>query len=92
MNAPIVSVIIPTYNRALCLGDAIDSVLSQSFKDYELIVVDDESHDGTDEVVKAYGEDVTLIRQENSGASAARNAGIRAAKGGWVAFLDSDDT
>lgn len=92
MNRPIVSVVIPTYNRAYCLGDAIDSVLAQSFQDFELIVVDDGSTDGTLEVVKAYGDRVKLIRQENSGVSSARNAGIRAAKAEWIAFLDSDDT
>lgn len=92
MRDLIVSVIIPTYNRAQCLGDAIGSVLAQSFHDYELIVVDDGSIDSTEEVVKSYGERVKLIRQENGGASAARNTGIRAAKGEWIAFLDSDDT
>lgn len=91
MTDPTVSVVIPTYNRAYCLGDAIESVLAQSFQDYELIVVDDGSTDGTDKVVKIYGEIVRLIRQANDGVSSARNAGIRAAKGSWIAFLDSDD-
>jgi len=92
MHDPIVSVIIPTYNRAHCLRDAIDSVLCQCFQDYELIVVDDGSKDSTDEVVKCYGDRVKSIRQENSGASAARNIGIKTARGEWIAFLDSDDT
>jgi len=87
-----VSVVIPTYNRAHCLRDAMDSVFAQSFQDFELIVVDDGSTDETCEVVIAYGDRVTLIRQENSGVSSARNAGIRISKGEWIAFLDSDDT
>lgn len=92
MSKPIVSVVIPTYNRAHCVSDAIDSVLTQSFQDFELIVVDDGSTDETPDIVSAYGDRIKLIRQKNSGASAARNAGIRAAQGEWVAFLDSDDT
>ena len=92
MRDPIVSVVIPTYNRAHCLGDAIDSVLAQNFQDYELIVVDDGSTDETCGIMKAYDGRVKLIRQNNSGVSSARNAGIRAAGGEWIAFLDSDDT
>jgi glycosyltransferase involved in cell wall biosynthesis len=84
-------VIIPTYNRAHCISDAIDSVLAQSFRDFELIVVDDGSTDETPDIVGAYGDRIKLIRQKNGGASAARNAGIRVARGEWIAFLDSDD-
>lgn len=91
MSKPIVSVIIPCYNRAHCVKEAIDSVLSQSFQDYEIIVVDDGSTDSTTEVLGPYGDRLTVIRQENCGSSAARNTGIRVAQGEWIAFLDSDD-
>ena len=73
--APAVSVIIPTYNRAHCIGDAIDSVLRQSFRDFEPIVVDDGSTDDTSEVLGAYGSRITVVRQANGGASSARNTG-----------------
>jgi glycosyltransferase involved in cell wall biosynthesis len=88
---PAVSVIIPTYNRAWCLGEAVDSVLAQDFNGFELIVVDDGSTDGTAELLAAYGNQIIILQRENSGVSAARNAGIAAARGEWIAFLDSDD-
>lgn len=88
---PLISVIIPAYNRAWCLARAIDSVLGQSFSDYELIVVDDGSNDETDLVLAPYGDALRMIRQPNRGVSAARNTGIQAAKGHWIALLDSDD-
>jgi glycosyltransferase involved in cell wall biosynthesis len=88
---PTVSIIIPTYNRAKFLAKALDSVLSQTFRDYEIIVVDDGSTDHTREVLKPYGAEITYIYQENSGVSAARNTGIQHATGEWIAFLDSDD-
>lgn len=88
---PLISVIIPTYNRAWCLPRAIDSVLGQSFRDFELIVVDDGSNDETALVVAAYGDALRVIRQANRGVSAARNAGIAVARGVWIALLDSDD-
>lgn len=86
-----ISVIIPTYNRAYLIREAIDSVLGQTNPNLELIVVDDGSTDETAEVLARYGERVRVIRQENRGVSAARNAGIAAASGEWIAFLDSDD-
>lgn len=89
--SPQVSVIIPTYNRAYCLAEAIESVLSQTFQDFELIVVDDGSTDATARIICSYKERLRYIRQDNAGVSAARNAGIRAATGDWIAFLDSDD-
>jgi glycosyltransferase involved in cell wall biosynthesis len=92
MPLPSVSVVVPTYNRAHCLGEAIDSVLGQSFQDFELIVVDDGSTDGTESLLEGYGDRIKALRQKNSGVSAARNAGIKAARGPWIAFLDSDDT
>jgi glycosyltransferase involved in cell wall biosynthesis len=88
---PIVSVIIPTYNRGWIVQDAIDSVLVQDFSDYELIVVDDGSDDNTPTILEAYRNKITLLRQSNRGVSAARNRGIEAASGRWIAFLDSDD-
>jgi glycosyltransferase involved in cell wall biosynthesis len=88
---PLVSVIIPTYNRGWVLTEAIDSVLAQDFQDYELIVVDDGSTDNTREVLDTYGQDIIVLRQANKGVSAARNRGIAAAGGQLVAFLDSDD-
>ena len=88
---PLVSVIIPTYNRGWVVGEAIDSVLDQDFHDYELIVVDDGSHDNTPAILKAYGDRITILDQPNLGVSAARNRGITAAAGRLIAFLDSDD-
>ena len=91
--APLVSVVVPTYNRASLLPRAISSALGQSFEDLELIVVDDGSTDSTGEVVGAFGDPrIRLIRlPTNAGLSGAQNAGLRAARGEWVAFLDSDD-
>jgi glycosyltransferase involved in cell wall biosynthesis len=87
-----VSVIIPAYDRAGVVGDAIDSVLAQTYRDFELIVVDDASTDNTSDVLARYAEPVQVIRRTaNSGAGAARNDGIRASTGEFIAFLDSDD-
>jgi len=88
---PLVSVIIPTYNRGWILAEAIDSVLAQDYKEYELIVVDDGSTDNTREILDTYGQDIIVLRQANNGVSAARNRGIAEADGQLVAFLDSDD-
>lgn len=93
MSAPAVSVILPTYNRAGLLPAAVASVLTQSFKDLELIVVDDGSHDETERVVRGMNDSriVYLRRATNGGVATARNAGIKAARGRWLAFQDSDD-
>jgi glycosyltransferase involved in cell wall biosynthesis len=88
---PKVSVIIPTFERGWCLREAVDSALAQEFANFELIVVDDGSTDGTAELLEAYRPKVRLLRQENRGVSAARNRGIAAARGELIAFLDSDD-
>ena len=88
---PLVSVVIPTYNRDWIVKEAIESVLAQDFSDYELIVVDDGSDDRTPEILAAYEDPITVIRQSNRGVSAARNRGIAAATGRLIAFLDSDD-
>jgi glycosyltransferase involved in cell wall biosynthesis len=90
-STPCISVIIPTYNRCWILKEAIDSVLSQEYTDFEIIVVDDGSNDATAALLSTYGDQITTIYQGNSGVSAARNAGILMAKGKYVAFLDSDD-
>ena len=87
-----ISVIIPTFNRKQLLLEAVESVRRQSFRDWELLVVDDGSTDGTDQVIESLISDgIRCIRQEHSGVSAARNRGIRAARNDWIAFLDSDD-
>ena len=90
MSAPRVSVLIPTYNCGRFLGEAIESVLAQTFRDYEIIVVDDGSTDDTAQVAARYPQ-VTYIRREHCGVSAARNAAIAAASGEISVFLDADD-
>src|SRR5215212_6403385 len=87
---PLVTVVIPCYNQAHFLGEAIESVLSQSYPHGELIVVDDGSTDETSEVASRY-EGARLIRQENRGLAGARNRGLGEAKGEYVVFLDADD-
>jgi len=94
MKPPIISIILPTYNRVDLLRRSIDSVLSQTFHDWELIIVDDGSTDDTKTLVMRYqAQDarVRYIRQEKSNQSIARNAGAREAKGKYLGFLDSDD-
>lgn len=87
-----ISVVIPTFDRKLLVGRAIESVLTQRVPADEIIVVDDGSTDGTAEMIRArYGSRVRLLQQSNGGVSAARALGLKAATGDWVAFLDSDD-
>ena len=86
-----ISVIIPTYNRAHCVSEAIDSVLAQDPPADEVIVIDDGSTDSTPEVLAGYGDRITVVQQPNAGAGAARTAGLRHASGDWITFLDSDD-
>ena len=88
---PLVSAIIPTYNRAHVLERAINSVLAQTFTDFELIVVDDGSEDSTPDLLKTFQDRLMGIHQEHAGVSAARNTGIRYSGGQLLAFLDSDD-
>lgn len=88
---PKVSVIIPTYNCAEFLKNAIDSVLKQTYKDYEIIVVDDGSTDDTRHIVGQFDGNIRYFFQDNAGPAAARNAGIKNAAGKYIAFLDSDD-
>ena len=89
---PQVTVILPTWNRAKWLKKSIESVLSQTFQDFELIVVDDASTDSTGEILESYsGKIVTIFLPENLGVSAARNTAIVQSDSKWIAFLDSDD-
>ncbi|MCA9971782.1 MAG: glycosyltransferase, partial [Anaerolineales bacterium] len=89
--AGLVSVIIPNYNHAAYLGDAIDSALRQTYPHFEVIVVDDGSTDDSRAVAARYGDRIRTIWQENQGLSAARNTGLRHARGEYVALLDADD-
>ena len=88
---PRVSVVVPTYNCARFLGRTIDSALRQTYRDFEIIVVDDGSTDGTQALIAAYEESVRYVYQTNQGASAARNAALSRASGEFIAYLDADD-
>jgi len=88
---PKVSVIIPTYNRAGYIEEAIDSVLAQTYKDFEIIVIDDGSTDKTRKVLRKYTGQIRYFPQENQGVAVSRNKGIAVSRGEYVAFLDSDD-
>lgn len=86
-----VSVVIPVYNARDVVGETIRSVLSQTWKALEIVVVDDGSMDGSEEVIRAYGDQVRYIRQKNGGVANARNRGIAESSGSYVALLDHDD-
>jgi len=88
---PRVSVIIPTYNRARYLPETLESVFAQTYRDYEVIVIDDGSTDNTAEVLESYLDRIVYVRKENGGQGSARNAGLKIARGEYIAFLDSDD-
>lgn len=88
---PLVSIIIPNYNHAQYVGDAIGSVLGQDYSNYEIIVVDDGSTDDSREVIAQFGEQVQYIHKINAGLSAARNTGIKASRGSLIGVLDADD-
>ena len=88
---PLVSIIIPNYNHAQYVGDAIWSVLTQEYRNFEIIVVDDGSTDNSREVITQFGDKVQYIHQKNAGLSAARNTGIKASKGVLIGVLDADD-
>ena len=92
-DAPAVSVIVPAYNVSTYIGDALASVFAQTFTDFELIVINDGSPDTDvlERVLEPYRESITYVKQENRGPSSARNAGVRRARGQYVAFLDADD-
>ena len=91
----LISIIIPLYNKSAYIAHALDSVLTQTYQDYEIIVINDGSTDGSENIVKSYlkenPEKITLINQENQGVSVARNTGIKHAQGELIAFLDADD-
>nr|WP_319495252.1 glycosyltransferase family A protein [uncultured Desulfobacter sp.] len=87
----IISVIIPTFNRAWALKRAVDSALVQDYEQKEIIVVDDGSTDDTQDVLAGYKDEIRVLAQENKGVSAARNFGIRESRGRFIALLDSDD-
>ena len=89
--APLVSVVMPAYNSARYIAEAIDSALHQDYPALEIIVVDDGSTDDTVNIVSRYGDKVRLLSQKNQGSAAARNLGIRQARGKYIAFLDADD-
>ena len=94
MDNGLVSIIMPSYNTAKYITNSIESVLNQTYKNWELIIIDDCSTDNTDEIIKNYNSEdrIKYIKNEkNSGAAVSRNRGLREAKGKWIAFLDSDD-
>jgi glycosyltransferase involved in cell wall biosynthesis len=91
MHTPLVSVVIPTYNQPAFLHEALNSVFAQTFSDYEIIVVNDGSTDDTGAQLERYGGRIRLITQENQGIGRARNRGMDAASGRYIAFLDHDD-
>ncbi len=91
MSCPQVSVLVPTHNRASLIGHTLDSVARQTFRDYEVIIIDDGSTDGTGEVVRQRPEPLRYLWQEQRGVAAARNHALAEARGSLVAFLDSDD-
>lgn len=91
MSNPLVSVIVPTYNCAAFLGDAIESILGQSYAPMEIVAVDDGSSDDTMRVLQGFGDRVRVFSQANSGPAAARNHAVRKSRGEYLAFLDGDD-
>lgn len=93
MDRPYFSVIVPVYNKKEHLKKCLDSISNQSFKDFEIIIVDDGSNDGSDEIYSSFvwKQDVVIKRTENNGRCIARNIGISLSKGKWICFLDADD-
>lgn len=94
VNKELVSIIMPSYNTAKYISDSIKSIIAQTYKNWELIIVDDCSSDDSVEVIKSFNEPRIRLLQnkKNSGAAISRNYALREAKGKWIAFLDSDDT
>src|SRR5687767_4517414 len=90
-DRPKISVVMPSFNRGHTIKQAIDSVLAQNFRDFELIVVDEHSTDGTEEILASYGDRIRVIREYARGVARARNLGIAAARGEYICYCDSDD-
>lgn len=91
-ESPLVSVVIPTYNRRSTIVEAVESVLRQDVHDIEVLVIDDGSTDGTFELLaQQFGSSIHVVRKPNGGVASARNEGVRLSRGKWIAFLDSDD-
>jgi glycosyltransferase involved in cell wall biosynthesis len=86
-----ITIAIPAYNSELCLRETLDSALAQTTPAYEILVVDDGSTDGTEEIARSFGNRIRYIKQQNQGIAGARNTAIREAAGDWIAFLDHDD-
>lgn len=91
MGEPLISCIVPVYNGERFIAEAIQSILGQSYPSLEIIVVDDGSCDGTGKVIERFGDRLTYLRQSNGGPAAARNTGVKASAGTFLAFLDADD-
>ena len=91
MNSPLTSIIITCFNRQKYIAQAIESALSQTAPDHEIIVIDDGSTDESAKIVHAYGDKARYFHQHNQGASRAKNVGVERARGGYISFLDSDD-
>ena len=91
MSEPVVSVVIPLYNAKDVIRDTIESVFAQTYHDYEIVVIDDGSTDGSEDVLRAYGDCLQYIQQPNGGVAQARNRGIAASRGRYIALLDHDD-
>ena len=90
-NLPLISCIVPVFNGERYLRETLESIFTQTYRPLEVIVADDGSTDGTAESVARYGDRIEYLKQENAGASAARNLGLEAARGEFIAFLDADD-
>lgn len=90
--APLISIVIPLYNKQSSIGRTIESILRQTYSNYEIIIIDDGSTDGSLEIVKKYADShIGIINQENAGVSVARNRGVKESKGEFISFLDADD-
>ena len=91
---PLISIIIPVYNREKYIEECLNSILSQTFNDYEILLIDDGSNDNTGIICDKYAEEnkkIKVFHKKNGGVSSARNLGLRCAKGKWIIFVDSDD-
>lgn len=92
MNNPKISVVVPLYNKEKSIARTIESILNQTLRDFELVIVDDGSTDNSVEVVRSFiDERIVLVQQKNAGPGAARNTGVKNAKADWIVFLDADD-